>query len=86
MTIFIKFTKLTNYCWMLCEGLYLYRLIVRAFREQTNWVRFFELVANPYDLSCIMQVPFYLVGWILPIMAMIPYIVIHSIEVRFFVP
>jgi hypothetical protein len=39
LTIFIKFTKLTNYCWMLCEGLYLYRMIVRAFREQNNSVR-----------------------------------------------
>lgn len=38
LTVFVKTSKLTNYCWMLCEGLYLYKLIVYAFKEQTRIV------------------------------------------------
>lgn len=50
LTVFVKTTKLTNYCWMLCEGLYLYKLIVYAFKEQTrtvsNPIHHFPIIIN----------------------------------------
>jgi len=62
LVVFMKFGKLTNYCWMLCEGLYLHKLIVHAFQEQTRTIHF------------------YLVGWLLPVIAMIPYVVVHKFK------
>lgn len=56
----MKWSKLANYCWMCSEALYLHKLIVHAFHEQTKVVHF------------------YLVGWLLPVVTMIPYVIVHK--------
>ncbi|RWS26867.1 Calcitonin gene-related peptide type 1 receptor-like protein, partial [Leptotrombidium deliense] len=46
---------------MLCESIYLHKLIVAAFHEETR------------------RIYFYLIGWLLPLLFMIPYCSVHSI-------
>lgn len=41
--ILTKYTRATNYLWMLCEGFYLHKLIVAAFAEQRN-LRLYYLI------------------------------------------
>lgn len=80
LTVFVKTSKLTNYCWMLCEGLYLYKLIVYAFKEQTRAVSIpihhfsFRKSLNE---KLLFQIHFYLVGWALPVVTIIPYVIVH---------
>ncbi|XP_074602826.1 calcitonin gene-related peptide type 1 receptor-like [Brevipalpus obovatus] len=41
--VFYKTANLTNYAWMLCEGIYLHKMFVAAFREQTRMTPFYIL-------------------------------------------
>jgi 7 transmembrane receptor (Secretin family) len=58
-----KTARLANYCWMLNEGVYLHKMIVNAFQEQSN-MRYFHLF-----------------GWGAPILVIIPYSIVHSMEI-----
>ncbi|XP_015788245.1 calcitonin gene-related peptide type 1 receptor isoform X2 [Tetranychus urticae] len=59
--VLYRTANLTNYGWMLCEGIYLHKMIVAAFREQKS------------------MTPFYILGWILPLSAMVPYCIVNSL-------
>jgi hypothetical protein len=39
-----------------------------------------EIAFSLLTLCDCRQLPFYLVGWVLPVLAMIPYVVIHSMH------
>jgi hypothetical protein len=58
--LLFKYGRLSNYFWMLCEGIYLHQLIVQPFHQQK------------------ITVHFYLIGWITPLLVMIPFTLIHS--------
>ncbi|XP_054162186.1 corticotropin-releasing factor receptor 1-like [Oppia nitens] len=62
LTILMKFSRLTNYCWMLNEGAYLHRMIVVTFADERR------------------PVFYYLFGWVAPLLVMIPYVIVHSLE------
>lgn len=58
--VLFKYGRLSNYFWMLCEGIYLHQLIVQPFHQQK------------------VTVHFYLIGWITPLLVMIPFTLIHG--------
>jgi len=41
LLILTKYSRMTNYMWMFCEGFYLHRLIAAAFAEQKSLLVFY---------------------------------------------
>ena len=64
LLVLYRYSRLSNYLWMVCEALYLHQLVVNAFRRIKYLLRF-----------C-------LIGWLIPFLLMIPYVIMHANEER----
>ena len=41
LTLIIKYLRMCQYAWMFCEGYYLHKILVTAFKEQKSMLPFY---------------------------------------------